>query len=63
MSKPNIDIEIAIVRAGLKKYQIAERLNINDSSFSRKLRKEFPLQDKKRIIKIIEDLKRENGEV
>ena len=56
MRKVNLDIEVAIVRAGLKKYQIAERLGINDGNFSRKLRKELPHEEKEKIFKIIKEL-------
>lgn len=56
MKKANVDIEMAIVGAGLKKYQIADKLGINDGNFSRKLRKELSDDEKQQIYTIIEDL-------
>lgn len=61
MNKPNIDIELAIVGAGLKKYQVADKLGINDGNFSRKLRKELPDSYKKKIFEIINELKNKQG--
>jgi predicted XRE-type DNA-binding protein len=57
--RPNIDIELAIVRAGVKKYQIAEKLGINDGNFSRKLRKELSQPYKDKIFEIINTIKKE----
>lgn len=55
----NIDIRQAATGAGVKLWQIADALGIADSSFSRKLRKELPQEDKKRIFSIITELSRE----
>lgn len=57
MRKPNLDIEIAILKSGLKKWQIAEKLGLQDCNFSRKLRKELPKEEKERIFQIIKELK------
>lgn len=59
MRKTNIDVEVAIVRTGVKKYQIAEKLGINDGNFSRRLRKELSAEEKAKIFKIIKELKGE----
>jgi len=57
MDKPNIDIEVAIVSAGLRKYQIADKLGITDGNFSRKLRKELTKCEKQKIFQAIKELK------
>lgn len=54
----------AVIRYEAKKrhvylWQIAERLNISDSSFSRKLRHELPKDEQKRIIAIIHEIEKE----
>jgi hypothetical protein len=43
---------------GICLWQIADHLGINDGNFSRRLRKELPVQQKEAIFKIIEELKR-----
>jgi hypothetical protein len=58
----NIDIRQAIEKADIKYWQVAEKLNLNDGNFSRKLRREFPPEEKDKIFKIIEELKNERGD-
>jgi hypothetical protein len=41
---------------------VAEKLNLNDGNFSRKLRREFPPEEKDKIFKIIEEIKNERGD-
>lgn len=49
---------------GVKLWQIAERLNINDGNFSRKLRKELSEEEKQKIIEIINTVaKQKRGEI
>ena len=55
----NIDVRKAIENAGLKYWQIADRLGVYDGNFSRMLRRELPQEKKQRIIQIIQDLKQE----
>ena len=57
---PNNDIRLRAAGAGVKLWQIAERLGITDSSFSRRLRHELADDEKARIISIIEQIR--NGE-
>ena len=57
----NQDIRRAAAKAGVKLWQIADALGITDSSFSRKLRKELPREDKDCIFSVIERLSREVG--
>ena len=43
--------------AGLRLWQIADKLGITDGNFSRKLRKELPPIEQDRIFAIIQELK------
>lgn len=43
-------------RCGVRLWQIAERLGINDGNFSRRLRRELPEEEQQRIILIIHDI-------
>ena len=52
----NSDIREAAVKNGVRLWQIADRLNINDGNFSRKLRKELPAEEKRKIFEIINSL-------
>ena len=52
----NLDIRQTALVSGVKLYMIADKLNITDSSFSRKLRKELPQTEKEKIMQIINDL-------
>lgn len=42
---------------GVKLWQIAQRLNINDGNFSRRLRVELPKAEQDKILAIINELK------
>ncbi len=53
----NMDIRQEAKSAGVKLWQIAEGLGINDGNFSRRLRRELPEQEKARIRTIIKGLK------
>ena len=55
----NQDIRQAATGAGIRLWQIASALNINDGNFSRKLRKELPDEEKAKIFAIIEQLAKE----
>lgn len=59
----NKDIRAAAKEAGVFLWQIAEMYGINDGNFSRKLRRELPPEEKKRILGIIEALAQERQEV
>ena len=52
----NNDIKIKAKEKGICLWEIAERLNINDGNFSRKLRKELPDSKKAEIFGIIESI-------
>lgn len=53
----NNDIKLTAAGAGIKLWQIAEKLGLRDDSFSRKLRKELPSEEKEKILNIIDELK------
>ena len=57
----NKDIRRTAAGSGVKLWQIADALGITDSSFSRKLRKELPQEEKERIFSIIQKLSQEVG--
>ncbi len=46
---------------GVRLWEVAERLGLKDSNFSRKLRQELPEEEQKRIIKIIDELAMNRG--
>ena len=53
---PNRDIRELAKSKGVKLWQIANKLGICDGNFSRKLRYELPLYEKRQILNIIENL-------
>lgn len=55
----NNDIRSAAKKAGILLWQIANEYGVNDSNFSRKLRKELPSAEKEKIFAIIERLAKE----
>ncbi len=55
----NHDIKEAAKKTGIKLWQIAEKLGINDGNFSRKLRKELNPEEKQKIFDIIAELQKE----
>lgn len=59
----NKDIRTAAKEAGVFLWQIAAMYGISDGNFSRKLRRELPMEEKKRILGIIETLAQERREV
>jgi hypothetical protein len=59
MTKRNIDIREAIQASGFNHWLIAERMGVNDTTFSRWLRKELSHEKKQKILQVIEELKQE----
>ena len=55
----NQDIRRTAAGAGVKLWQIADALGMADCSFSRKLRKELPQDEKEKIFSIIQRLAKE----
>lgn len=58
----NNDIKTQARKSGIYLWQVAQRLGITDSTFSRKLRRELPQEEKEKIFDIIEELRGENNE-
>lgn len=56
MNTKNRDIRLAAGGAGIKQWQIAEKLGIQDTTLSKKLRKELPQEEKEKIFGIIAEL-------
>ncbi len=55
----NTDIKQAAKAAGVRLWQIADKIGIADSSFSRRLRYELPNDKKQEIFAIITKLQKE----
>ena len=54
--KANQEIRIAAQNSKVMLWEVADRIGINDSNFSRKLRHELPAPEKEKILMIIADL-------
>ena len=61
--KSNMVIRSASKSAGVRLWQIAEALEIQETALSRKLRHELPTEKKNKILGIIEALAQERQEV
>lgn len=59
MKKANNDIRNEAKAAGVKLWQIAEKLCIREEMLSRKLRHELPEEEKAQIKSIIKELEKE----
>ncbi len=57
----NFDVRKAAQTAGVRLWQIADELGINDGNFSRKLRKELSAEEKAKIYAIIAQLSSAEG--
>ena len=58
MSKDNIDIRVEIEKSGFFYWEVARELNLSDGAFSRKLRKELGPNEKLKVRKAINELKK-----
>jgi len=54
----NIEVRKAFLETGVNKWEVAEKLGMTDSSFSRKLRKEMSKLEKDSIINLIYQIHR-----
>ncbi|MBQ6232124.1 MAG: hypothetical protein IJJ80_01290 [Clostridia bacterium] len=52
----NQEIKLKAAGAGVRLWEIAEKLGITDGNFSRKLRRELPEDEKNRILDIIKEI-------
>lgn len=55
----NRDIRNAAGGYGIRLWQVAEAIGMNESAFSRKLRRELPQEEKEKILAVIEKLAKE----
>ena len=55
----NQDIRQTATESSVRLWRIADALGITDSSFSRRLRKELPQEEKEKIFSIIQKLSQE----
>ena len=59
----NLIIRQAAKEEGVHLWQIAERVGITDSNFSRKLRRELPKEERERILRLIDEIAAEREDV
>lgn len=59
----NTEIREAAKRNGVRLWQVAEDIGITDASFSRKLRRELPAEERERVLNVIDKLAAERREV
>lgn len=59
MERANKRIRAVAAAAGVKLWQIADKLGIVDATFSRQLRKEFSPEKRKQVLQIIRELEQE----
>lgn len=52
----NVEIREAAKRSGVKLWQIAENIGLSDATFSRKLRRELPEDERDRVLSVIKQL-------
>lgn len=57
MQEKNSEIKMALKESRVRQWEVAEALNISESTIVRRLRKELPLDEKTRILQVIEQLK------
>lgn len=55
----NTEIRNAIFKNNIKKWEVANKLGVTDSTFSRMLRNEMSEENKKKILKIIDNYRKE----
>lgn len=53
----NSDIRQEVTAAGLRLWQVAYKLGLNDGNFSRKLRRELSIDEKSKIREAIKELR------
>ena len=57
----NKEIRAAAAAAGIRLWEIADRLGLTDGNFSRKLRHEFPDAERERVLSIIGEIAKERS--
>ena len=59
MKMNNVEVRKAMFEANMKQWQLAELLGITEWTLSRKLRKELPEEEKKAILDLIKNQKKD----
>lgn len=59
----NTEIRDAAKRNGVRLWQVAEGIGITDATFSRKLRRELPADEREKVLNVIDKLAAESREV
>ena len=54
----NMEIRVSAKAAGVKLWEVAEGIGITDGMFSRKMRRELPEAERRKILNIVSDLAR-----
>lgn len=54
------EVKAYILEQGIRLWQVAQKLNMNDGNFSRRLRKDFTDEEVKQIKTIVKELKQKN---
>lgn len=54
----NMEIRVSAKAAGVKLWEVAEAIGITDGMFSRKMRRELPEAERRKILNIVSDLAR-----
>lgn len=57
----NLIIRSAMLRTGIRGYQVAKLLNVSDPTFYRKMRDELPEDEQQRIASLIEEYAKNGG--
>lgn len=52
----NMEIRREAARSGLKLWEVAEACGVTDSTFSRKLRRELPSEQRDHVLRVIANL-------
>ena len=55
----NLEVRLAIKEARLFNYEVAAKLGISETYFSRKLRQELTQEEKRKILELIDNLAQE----
>ncbi len=57
----NLEIRTALKDNNLRHWELAKLIGVSENTLIRKLREELPLEDKKKILEIIQDSTKNNN--
>lgn len=57
----NMELRTAAKTAGVKLWEVAEAIGISDGMFSRKLRRELPEAERKKLLNVIQHIAKQKG--